>query len=278
MSQIEKRQEAMRVFRRLGNRAILGGYPRDIIFGVGDVVPKDIDVWVARQGRPLEDLMRTAEDIFAKAKQHIAKVHDGAQYGNGTVVISSDGASDIEPVEVIFHPGLDARMAMNTFDIDLCKCYIGHGGMWSSPMASESYVTNRILVNATHDYVKYADHLRRVLAKFPNMKVLADLRGPFITRTYQALVEEGVINAPRQVLQAQGQDVDRDQVGLQAGGVNLQQAREINWEHVGQVFDRIRAQEAARVGIPQGQAQVHNPQVVPARFFVDDVERLFNIR
>ena len=278
MSPIEKRQEAMRVFRRLGNRAILGGYPRDILFGVGDVVPKDIDVWVARQGRPLEDLMRTAEGIFAKAKQHIAKVHDGAQYGNGTVVISSDGASDIEPVEVIFHPGVDARMAMDTFDIDLCKCYIGHGGMWSSPRASESYVTNRILVKATQDYAKYADHLRRVLAKFPNMKVLADLRGPFLIRTYQALIEEGVINAPRQVLQAQGQDVDRDQVGLQAGGVNLHQVREVNWHHVGEVFNRLRAEAAAGVGIPQGQAQVHNPQVVPARFFADDIERIFNIR
>ena len=246
MTREEKLQEAMKVYRRLGRRTIAGGYPRDILFGQGDVVPKDIDVWISRQGRTIQQLTKTAMEILARAGQELGRVVDGDErYGQGHVVFTSAGPSDIEPVEIIFHTGVGLDNVLRGFDINMCKCYIGDHGVSSNFEASLEYITGRINIQARPDMAKYSEHLKRVLLKYPHMKVVANLTMAFLAAPYQFLVNEGVINAPREILQAERQEPDRNEVGFQARGnhwVNAEIFNNVQWGEAGEV---------AGVGIPQ---------------------------
>ena len=246
MTREEKLQEAMKVYRRLGRRTIAGGYPRDILFGQGDVVPKDIDVWISRQGRTIQQITKTAMEILARAGQELGRVVDGDErYGQGNVVFTSAGPSDIEPVEIIFHTGVGLDNVLRGFDINMCKCYIGDHGVSSNFEASLEYITGRINIQARPDMAKYSEHLKRVLLKYPHMKVVANLTMAFLAAPYQFLVNEGVINAPREILQAERQEPDRNEVGFQARGnhwVNAAIYNNVQWGEAGEV---------AGVGIPQ---------------------------
>lgn len=247
MTREEKLQEAMKVYRRLGRRTIAGGYPRDIIFGQGDVVPKDIDVWISRQGRTIQQLTKTAMEILTRAGQELGRVVDGDErYGQGNVVFTSAGPSDIEPVEIIFHTGVGLEAVLQGFDINMCKCYIGDHGVTPTFEASIEYVTGKINIQARPDMAKYSEHLKRVLLKYPHIKVVANLTMAFLAAPYQFLVNEGVINAPREILQAERQEPDRNEVGLQFGGNH--------WVNAA-IFNNVQWDEAAavtRVGVPQG--------------------------
>ena len=246
MTREEKLQEAMKVYRRLGRRTIAGGYPRDVLFGQGDVVPKDIDVWISRQGRTIQQITKTAMEILARAGQELGRVVDGDErYGQGNVVFTSAGPSDIEPVEIIFHTGVGLDNVLRGFDINMCKCYIGDHGVSSNFEASLEYITGRINIQARPDMAKYSEHLKRVLLKYPHMKVVANLTMAFLAAPYQFLVNEGVINAPREILQAERQEPDRNEVGFQARGnhwVNAAIYNNVQWGEAGEV---------AGVGIPQ---------------------------
>lgn len=267
MTQLEKISEAKNVWRRLGKRLIAGGYVRDLLFGGDRVLPKDIDVWVQRRGRSVDDLTVIARDVFHRAKQEIGVVHNaGNQYGNGNIVFTSAGASDIEPIELIFHDHGDHRDLMDYFDIDICKCYIGASGL---PVATTNAVVSQrnkhLILRNQGDMTRYLDHVKRVIAKYPDMKPLVwGLHNPWMQGVYQRAIAEGVINAPREILQAEGQGDYRDEVRLEVGA-DLARAA---------IFNAATAE----VEVPRGQNQVYRVQNVPNGFLGYAVQWVGGVR
>jgi hypothetical protein len=232
----EKKAEALRVWARLGRHLIAGGYPRDILFGQGAVVPKDIDIWISRRGRTVAELQVVAEGIFRKAGQELIPVEED-QYGPDMVVFKSTGPSDIEPIEVIFHPYSTTHVLLGGFDINLCKCTINRVGIMADAWAIAEFHSGKIplVLGFLANPVKYLQYVRRVLEKYPEMKAVVDIRTYGGRDIYRAAIEEGVINAPREILQAEGQAGFRDEVGFNAREGYLRAAG--NRERIQQFLD-----------------------------------------
>lgn len=202
---------------------LAGGYVRDYFF---NQVPKDIDLFVRQPFRfnpDVEELKRVASNILAAYGQEMGPNEHLQQYGDqGNVVIKSSGPSDdYEQIDVIFH--MEAHPT-HGFDLNCCK------------ISAHVRNDNRVSIQRSHDFnvihqrgyetifhwtpIDHIQHFKRIKDKLQGIGVKYSFE-TFGARNqhlnYRTLIEEGLIEDPRQVLPQEANEPNRDEVRLDAG-------------------------------------------------------------
>lgn len=203
---------------------LAGGYVRDYFF---NQIPKDIDLFVQLpfriEGPNVEELKRVARNILAAYGQEMGPNEHLQQYGDqGNVVIKSSGPSDdYEQIDVIFH--MNAHPT-HGFDLSCCK------------ISAHVGPNNRVLIHRSHDFnvihqrgyetifhwtpIDHIQHFKRIKDKLQGIGVKYSFE-TFGARNqhlnYRTLIQEGLIEDPRQVLPQEANEPNRDEVRLDAG-------------------------------------------------------------
>lgn len=264
-----------------------GGYLRDADLGVQ---PKDIDyfLWVENQGA-LDIQLAQITEATGHTFRRLGNALEAEAYPAGLQVYESETKPEDEfPVNLIFavnseHPA---------FDLGLCEIYWwapNDGAVYRSQKYREDVESDSItVINWTPprtrdtpttkelyegDVAHTIGHIRRVLEKYPDRKVLVDSTAlPNHTRWfhenanyagwgYDLLIKENIIGNPGEVLPPEGQEPDGNPVGQQDGTADLA-AIETRLAARGAVNidDAIRAAEAF-AGFVRDQPQVQTRPV-----------------
>lgn len=204
------------------NAIIAGGYPRDIILGAQ---PKDIDIFInANQARSQAARDQLADRIFDTFGQTwtVDPVEAGLPanpYGPAPEAIE-DGfqvyyatttEGEWEKVNLIFSRNNERTLQ---FDWSICKAYLYPEGLDFSRSARD--LNNVQLLNTSNMPLVVA-HAKRIKEKYPEATFRIPTNLLHDRQAYQLLFDGGLLNAPRQVLQAEGEVLAGDQMGFNPG-------------------------------------------------------------
>lgn len=210
---------------------IAGGYPRDAWIGVD---ASDIDFWIPIRFYRSPDRRRALVESLGRALDQYGLERTSSDgYGNNqsaTLVNETwgPGASFFNrgshnPLNVIFVEHSEAGIVHEFFDVGLCQYWVSPGGgIGFTQRAYRDHVDNNLsLIRSNFDntpvetIVAYTRKLKR---KFPNFAVRLD---PLTEGLYQQLFDVGVLDAPRQMVQAQTEGTTRDEVRLNDGASSV---------------------------------------------------------
>lgn len=244
---------------------LAGGYVRDFNF---HQVPKDIDIFIRKpMGFTREQAIETATKILAVFGQTPGPNERLEQYGNeGNVVVKSTGESDdYEPIDVIFHTD---PHAIWSFDLNCCKIFAEVGALNRVSIVKSGdfrLTENRGYETIFHwTPIEYIEHYKRIKDKINGIKLkysFEDFGAVNNHEMYRRLIQEGLIEDPRQVFPQEAPRVNGDEVRLEAGNgarVRFEAARDAI----------VRMADEARADIVRDQARVQpRLQAEPFQWF-----------
>lgn len=262
-------QEALRKLQQNNQHASLaGGFLRDITAGIQ---PKDMDFYmdVTRQGIEAE-LVAHGEALGCTWNEV------GGAYDHGLSVYESVGLPEDQfPVQLIFTPRGEVHPLL--FDIGICEQYMWNPNMTyidRSALAKRDIENKTLTVNLTADSFRtqmfgepervdllagmqqFLGHLRRVMEKFPDHRVVFSQRfiqTPWGREVYDILIQENIIGDPRTLFPAQGQEPSGDEVRQQdgaTGGIGYARSTTASYTEAVTSALRDRAQVQSRPPIP----------------------------
>lgn len=203
---------------------IAGGYPRDIILGAK---PKDIDIFMDSIHFPTQERRDAAADsIFAAFGQTWTRDAEAAglepnAYGEVPAgqldagvfqvyySITNDG--EWENLNVIFSRHNERVIH---FDWSICRAYLYSDGIEFGRQARD---LSNIQLMSTENMPLVIKHAKRIKEKYPTAVFKIPTNLVNIPNIYHLLLQGGIIDGPREILQAQGQDGRGNEVRQHAG-------------------------------------------------------------
>lgn len=251
MSTRQRYDEVIEVCRRLSlvcrSGRILGGYPRDAVFGKD---ASDIDFWIPVRFYPsAERRARLVEELgdalgqynFRNAATHVSTQDINTEplvppreYANqNTGVVEAYEAhpdafinrGGFNKLQVIFIEQSNSGLAMSRFHVDICRAYVAvdfRGQPFApevTPSATDDFTNRRLTINSftgqTPDrLLPYIAKLQRKFEGFRlNIRVQVDDHD--FNSNYLALFNGGFLNAPRAILQTETQGIAGDSIRQQ---------------------------------------------------------------
>lgn len=239
----------------LGTRGyIMGGYARDVQFGK---IPKDMDIFAPIPDNGLgpdgqmnpEGLLQRAATIMALFGQ----IPDAAEfrgrqgrYGDGQdfVAVKSlpQDNPQWQPIDVVFNRQFTGtnpeEFITRHFDLDICKVYIDRTRgirFTNNAAALGAFARNYEIFDQfkamRYDVTSFAKRVKHLSEKYPGFSAMAKVPFATLPRVVQAMVDQGVLNAAREIFQEQTEAPLRDEVRLNDRGEVPQAVR----DHFGQL-------------------------------------------
>lgn len=226
----QKKEVVFQAARKLRNITeygfIAGGYPRDVILGAK---PKDIDIFISGTQIPageareaLVDQLYTAFGQTWTRDRPAAGDPDYAAPANNVdnafeVFYMATTDRSWEPLNVVFSRQNERG---SRFDWSICNAYVDYEGNDNFNIYFDEQsqdLSNCVLQDTTYMTVTIA-HAKRLREKFPNIqfkvphRYLRQLPG-----TYEALIQGGIIDVPREIIPAEAEAPVRNTVGFDLG-------------------------------------------------------------
>lgn len=203
---------------------IAGGYPRDIVLGAK---PKDIDIFMDSVHFPTQERRDAAADsIFAAFGQTWTRDAEAAglepnAYGEVPAgqldagvfqvyySITNDG--EWENLNVIFSRHNERVIH---FDWSICRAYLYTDGIEFGRQARD---LSNIQLMSTENMPLVIKHAKRIKEKYPTAVFKIPTNMVNNPNIYHQLLQGGIIDGPREILQAQGQNGGGNEVRQHAG-------------------------------------------------------------
>ena len=229
-------EAALKLHRLYASAVIAGGYPRDIILGAE---PKDIDIFIDSTRFPSQERRDNAADnIFAAfgqtwTRDPVAAGFEANNYGAAPAGQLDDGfqvyysisnEGEWENLNLIFSRNNERVMQ---FDWSICRAFAYSDGI---EFGREARNLENIQLMFTENMPLVIKHAKRIKDKYPTAVFKIPTRYVNTPNIYRQLLEGGVIDGPREILQAQGQNGGGDQVRQHIGAGAGYQAGAINYE------------------------------------------------
>lgn len=224
-------RQAARKLRNLYRSAVIaGGYPRDIILGAK---PKDIDIFIDSAHFPNQERRDSAADaIFAAFGQTWTR--DAAEAGLEPQAYGELPAGQLdEGVFQVYYSitndgeweNLNLIFSRNNervihFDWSICRAYLYEDGIEFGRQAMD---LSNIQLMSTENMPLVIKHAKRIKEKYPTAVFKIPTQMVNNPNTYLQLLQGGIIDGPREILQAQGQDGRGNEVRQHVGAGDRQQ-------------------------------------------------------